>query len=826
MRCNVLSPSLLALSLSTSVTARPEVPFISTLLDPLQHIVKSAYAGDGLKVGHLGELGGIPGVDAEYDYVVVGGGTAGNTIGYRLAKAGYSVAIVEAGPFLEISKPILATSPGGVTAGSGASLLDSNPLRDWRFTTTAQTGADNREIHYARGKVLGGSSQLNFLVYHRPTNGTMARWAEDVGDDSYTWEEMLPHFQKSPSFTPPDNEKRNVTTDYDASAFSKEKGPLQISYANYVPSWAVLVEKGLKSLGFKGIDGFSSGSLLGYSYTTTTVQPKTATRSASDDFVKTARSEKLKTLKVYTESLAKKVTFDDDKKATGVEVSSVGIDYTLKAKKEVIVSGGAFQSPQVLMVSGVGPKQHLEDLDIPVVADLPGVGQNLWDHVLFGPSFEVQGLEDTLSAAINNDTIFQGALDAYAQQQAGPLTSNQVELLGWEKAPEKYRSKFSNETLRDLATFPDDWPEMEIIPLNVYSEDWSFPILQQPTDGKKYTSLNGALVAPLSRGNITLRTNSTTDAPLINPNFLTKKADQEDTVLKEVYPGEEHESDEQILAVLRDTLMTVWHAACTCKMGKKDDDMAVLDSKARVYGVKGLRVVDASAFPVLIPGHPVGTVELSTAKLSPDIPILQEEGYRRDSIQLSEFLGTKIASSRNPTREGTKGLYLRIRNTETVVTLTCRHVILGPEEENIDVCHDAHNSRDIIQPGNKTYQDTTYFLRNQIYQTQSAINLGESSIPVPERRIEYLRGSKARKETSLQRLEPFESMESRTLGHVLLSPKFGLSCSSPARFRGWVLMELDQKKHQTLVKKLENKVPTELAAVLTHPQFMSERHSE
>ncbi|SCN92979.1 unnamed protein product [Fusarium fujikuroi] len=601
MRCNVLSPSLLALSLSTSVTARPEVPFISTLLDPLQHIVKSAYAGDGLKVGHLGELGGIPGVDAEYDYVVVGGGTAGNTIGYRLAKAGYSVAIVEAGPFLEISKPILATSPGGVTAGSGASLLDSNPLRDWRFTTTAQTGADNREIHYARGKVLGGSSQLNFLVYHRPTNGTMAKWAEDVGDDSYTWEQMLPHFQKSPSFTPPDNEKRNVTTDYDASAFSKEKGPLQISYANYVPSWAVLVEKGLKSLGFKGIDGFSSGSLLGYSYTTTTVQPKTATRSASDDFVKTARSEKLKTLKVYTESLAKKVTFDDDKKATGVEVSSVGIDYTLKAKKEVIVSGGAFQSPQVLMVSGVGPKQHLEELDIPVVADLPGVGQNLWDHVLFGPSFE-------------------------------------VELLGWEKAPEKYRSKFSNETLRDLATFPDDWPEMEIIPLNVYSEDWSFPILQQPTDGKKYTSLNGALVAPLSRGNITLRTNSTTDAPLINPNFLTKKADQEvavalfrrlreiakstplkDTVLKEVYPGEEHESDEQILAVLRDTLMTVWHAACTCKMGKKDDDMAVLDSKARVYGVKGLRVVDASAFPVLIPGHPVGTVYALAEKIAHDI---------------------------------------------------------------------------------------------------------------------------------------------------------------------------------------------------------------
>ncbi|KAI1035283.1 hypothetical protein LB504_005997 [Fusarium proliferatum] len=218
--------------------------------------------------------------------------------------------------------------------------------------------------------------------------------------------------------------------------------------------------------------------------------------------------------------------------------------------------------------------------------------------------------------------------------------------------------------------------------------------------------------------------------------------------------------------------------------------------------------------------------EPSTAKLSPHIPTLQEEGYRRDSIQFSEFLGTKIASYRIPTREGTKGLYVRIRNTETVVALTCRHVIFGPEEENIDVYHDTHNSRGIIQPGNKTYQDTTDFLRGQIYQAQSAIDLGESSTPVPERRIEYLRGYKDRKESSLKRLEPFESMESRTVGHVLFSPKFGLSTSSPARFRDWALIELDQKKHQTPVQQLENKVPAELAAVLARPQFMSGRHSD
>ncbi|KAF5640161.1 hypothetical protein F25303_7187 [Fusarium sp. NRRL 25303] len=218
--------------------------------------------------------------------------------------------------------------------------------------------------------------------------------------------------------------------------------------------------------------------------------------------------------------------------------------------------------------------------------------------------------------------------------------------------------------------------------------------------------------------------------------------------------------------------------------------------------------------------------EPSTAKLSPHIPALQEEGYRRDSIQLSEFLGTKIAFSRNPTREGTKGLYLRIRNTETVVALTCRHVIFGPEEENIDVCHDTHNSRGVIQPGNKTYQHTTNFLRDQICQTQSAIDLGESFTPVPEQRIEYLRGYKAKKESSLHRIEPFESIESRTVGHVLFSPKFGLSCSSPARFRDWALIELYQKKHQTPLQKLENKVPAELDAVLARPQFMSGRHSD
>ncbi|KAF5532941.1 hypothetical protein FMEXI_12129 [Fusarium mexicanum] len=212
--------------------------------------------------------------------------------------------------------------------------------------------------------------------------------------------------------------------------------------------------------------------------------------------------------------------------------------------------------------------------------------------------------------------------------------------------------------------------------------------------------------------------------------------------------------------------------------------------------------------------------EPSTAKLSPYIPTLREEGYRRESILVSEFLGTKIAPSRNPSREGTKGLYLRIRNTETVVALTCRHVVVGPEAENIDVCHDPHNSRGIVQPGNKTYQDNTEFLRSQISSTQSAINFRGSSTPVSDKRVKYLRGYKVELESSLKRLEPFESMESRTIGHVLFSPKLGLSSSSPARFRDWALIELNQKKHQTPVEKLANKVPETLHALFADPEFM------
>lgn len=156
-----------------------------SITNPILSAVQAVLNGDGIIQGVLGAVEGALGVEVTYDYVVVGGGTAGNAIGYRLAEAGYSVAIVEAGLYYEIAKPVLGSTPGGDIIGIGSSILDSIPTVDWEFLTEPQVGANNREVHYARGKCLGGSSALNFMIHHRGSKGSYDMWADEVGDASY-----------------------------------------------------------------------------------------------------------------------------------------------------------------------------------------------------------------------------------------------------------------------------------------------------------------------------------------------------------------------------------------------------------------------------------------------------------------------------------------------------------------------------------------------------------------------------------------------------------------------------------------------------------------
>ncbi|KAL8967475.1 MAG: hypothetical protein Q9183_002901 [Haloplaca sp. 2 TL-2023] len=315
----------------------------------------------------------------------------------------------------------------------------------------------------------------------------------------------------------------------------------------------------------------------------------------------------------------------------------------LTARREVILSAGVFRSPQLLMLSGVGPHRQLEAQGIPVLKDLPGVGQNMWDQPFFATLSPVN--VQTSSAGLNNPAIQAAAISAYNQNQTGPLTIPAPGPLGWEKLPEPYRGMLSTETRRALDTnFAPDWPELEFLPVSGalgYQRNYQN---EDPKDGQNYASISTALVAPLSRGNISINSTRMTDHPLINPNWLSHPADveiaiaafkrQRDfwsklsnvTIGPEKIPGSSVQSDAEILGFIREALTPVWHAAGTCKMGPRNDSMAVVDSSNRVFGIRNLRIMDASVFPLLPPGHPQATVYALAEKLAAGILQRQHQG--------------------------------------------------------------------------------------------------------------------------------------------------------------------------------------------------------
>lgn len=455
----------------------------------------------------------------------------------------------------------------------------------------------------------------------------MQLWADAVNDESYTFDNALPYYKRSAHFTVPNTKLRasNATTGYNADAFNSNGGPLQVSYSNYAQPFSSWMNLGMQAIGINETQDFNSGSLMGGQYCSSTIDPSSELRSSSQASFLT--SIKPLTLTTYSKTLAKKIVFNKQKKATGVQVKGAfGNTLTLSASKEIIISAGAFQSPQLLMVSGVGPADELTKHDIETVANRPGVGQNMWDHPFFAPAYRVQ--VDTLTKIATNLVYAAGQFLNGIAGKSGPLTNPVADYLAWEKIPQVLRSNFTQKSQTALAEFPTDWPEAEYISGAGYIGNVSNLLSYQPKDGYQYASILGVLVAPLSRGNITLKSSNTDDLPIINPNWLDDVADQEVAIAifkrmreafqsnamapviigKEYYPGIQVQSDSEILEYVKSNVMTLWHAACTCKMGKSDDAMAVVDSQARVYGVQGLRVVDASALPFLPPGHPQSTV--------------------------------------------------------------------------------------------------------------------------------------------------------------------------------------------------------------------------
>ena len=452
-----------------------------------------------------------------------------------------------------------------------------------------------------------------------------------MDDQSYSFQSFLPYYEKSVTFTPPVSNLRaaNATPEYDLNTLSNGRGPLSVTFGHYAQAFSSWTQAAFKQLGIQPTQGFTSGKLLGSSYQLLTIDAQTGKRDSSETSFLRKIGLARPNLIVFQSTLAKRIVFDSSKTATGVEVdigNLGGITFILSARKEVIVSAGAFQSPQLLMVSGIGPAATLQKNNIPVVSDLSGVGQNMWDHVLGGPSYRVNVL--TTSALANPAFSAQAAADFHASPPHGMLTNSGADILGFEKIPSGMRSQLTPSVRADLAKFPADWPEIEYIPTAAYYGYQNNYLLDSPRDGYNYATIATVLVAPLSRGTVSISSADMREPPVINPNWLTHPTDQAVAIAAyrraralfessamhpilvggEYFPGSNVTTDQDILALIRQSFGTVFHASCTCKMGTSNDESAVLDSRARVRGVKNMRVVDASSFPLLPPGHPLATV--------------------------------------------------------------------------------------------------------------------------------------------------------------------------------------------------------------------------
>ncbi|USW46741.1 Putative glucose-methanol-choline oxidoreductase, FAD/NAD(P)-binding domain superfamily [Septoria linicola] len=564
---------------------------------------------------------GIAGENATYDYVIVGGGTAGNALAYRLATSGhFAVAVIEAGTFAHMNNGNRSVVPGYVTR--------SGPLVDWEFQTMPQTTLANQVQPFPRGKCLGGSSARNLMMYQRPSRGAMQKWADEVDDQSWTIESTLKYYKRNATFTQPSLDLRpeNSIPTYDLSVFGD--GPLAVSFPEFVlpiASWQMLA---LDEIGDPRLDsGMQSGTLLGHGYIPATIDSVKRERSSSQtSYLSLAMDSSRVT--VYTSSLARKILFDGDKRAVGIDADTSG-----RSRSSTTGAGApADIDPQV---SGIGPAEILEDLSIPIIKDAPGVGQNLQDHIMLGISFFAQA---EAALVYQNDPLKMAeAVAEYNEHRSGFVSASPGALVSFQKLVDVPSLGISFQTQQDLGNVPEDWPDVQVFGWTSYvGENLA---AAPPPDQRNYASFLAGLTAPLSRGEVSISTSDMADPPIIDPEWLNHPANQEMAVaalrrmsqllstnaMQQIategrsFPDASVTSYEDLLTAVRSQAGSFAHAAATNKMGRPSNSMAVIDSKAKVYGVQNLRVVDASAFPFLPPGQPQATVYMLAEKIADDI---------------------------------------------------------------------------------------------------------------------------------------------------------------------------------------------------------------